>query len=82
MNKSFMKASELKKDDVFTLTTRKNARKYVAAHIEVVTGDRWKYVIERGFAKEGQILVTGPCGTRFAGQMMLNPDQNIYMSRE
>lgn len=73
-----MKARDLKEGDFFSLKSRKNARVFNAHIIEVVTGPQWQNCIDNGSVTEFSIFIQGLCGTRYQGQLMLDPDYDVF----
>lgn len=77
-------ASNLKTDDHFSLSNRKNAKRYHAKIIEVVTGKKWSGVINgSGKIKENDIFIMGgECRMPSSFQMILKPNTEVYIHRE
>lgn len=73
------KVKDLKQGDFFSLTPRKNAHIYSAYILDIVTGPSWQNVINHGRVSDGDIFLMGECGGKYRGQLVLNPETEIYI---
>lgn len=76
-----IEAKDLKENQTFSFTNRKNAKKYTAYKIAVAEGEAWESAIKNQTVDEGQILVIGKCGTSSQGQFLLDPDTKLFITK-
>lgn len=85
LNKTLIKtieAKDLKENQTFSFTDRKNAKKYTAYKIVIAEGKAWEHAIKNRTVDEGQILVIGKCGTSSQGQFLLDPDTKLFINQK
>lgn len=75
-------ANDLKENQTFSFTDRKNAKKYTAYKIVIAEGKAWEHAIKNRTVDEGQILVIGKCGTSSQGQFLLDPDTKLFIKQK
>lgn len=75
-------AKDLKENQTFSFTERKNAKKYTAYKIVIAEGKAWEDAIKNRTVDEGQILVIGKCGTSSQGQFLLDPDTKLFINQK
>tara|TARA_B100000809_G_C15113990_1_gene521697 strand:- start:1151 stop:1405 length:255 start_codon:yes stop_codon:yes gene_type:complete len=74
-----IEAKDLKVNQIFFFTKRKNSKKRKASKIEIITGCKWEDVINSKRCKDGDLFLMGQCGSDFAGQTILGKNEKIYI---